>query len=91
MLAAIQFRTFCLVYSLKNVKIRIYRTIILAVGSYGSETWSLTSRGKHILRMFEKRLLRSTYRPKRVKKQEVGENLIMRSFITSTTRQIQLE
>ena len=36
----------------KNVKIKIYRTIILPVVLYGCETWSLTLREKHRLRVF---------------------------------------
>jgi hypothetical protein len=40
MLATIQSRTFCLLC--KNIKIRIYKTIILPVVLYGCETWSLT-------------------------------------------------
>jgi hypothetical protein len=43
---------------LKNVKIRIYKTIILPVVLYGCETWSLTVREEHKLRVFENRLLR---------------------------------
>jgi hypothetical protein len=39
----------------KNVKIRIYKTIILPVVVYGCETWSLTLREEHRLRMFENR------------------------------------
>jgi hypothetical protein len=39
----------------KNVKIRIYRTTILPVVLYGSETWSLTLREEHSLRVFENR------------------------------------
>jgi hypothetical protein len=38
----------------KNVKIRIYKTIILAVVLYGCETWSPTLREEHRLRVFEK-------------------------------------
>jgi hypothetical protein len=38
------------------VKIRIYRTIILPVVLYGCETWSLTLRDEHRLRVFEKRV-----------------------------------
>jgi hypothetical protein len=34
----------------KNVKIRIYKTIILPVVLYGCETWSLTLREEHRLR-----------------------------------------
>jgi hypothetical protein len=41
----------------KIVKIRIYETIILPVVLYGCETWSLTLREKHRLRVFENRML----------------------------------
>jgi hypothetical protein len=37
----------------KNTKIKIYRTIILPVVLYGCETWSLTLRLEHRLRVFE--------------------------------------
>jgi hypothetical protein len=49
----------------KNIKIRIYRTIILYVVLYGCETWSLTLREEHKLRVFEKRVLRRIFGPKR--------------------------
>jgi hypothetical protein len=39
----------------KNIKIRIYKTIILPVVLYGCETWSLTLREEHRMRVFEKR------------------------------------
>jgi hypothetical protein len=42
----------------KNVKIRIFETIILHVVLYGSETWSLILREEHKLRVFENRVLR---------------------------------
>ena len=51
----------------KNVKIKIYRTIILLVVLYGCETWSLTLREEYRLRMFENRLPRSIYGTKRDK------------------------
>jgi hypothetical protein len=41
----------------KNVKVRIYKTIILPVVLYGCETWSLTVREEHKLRVFENRVL----------------------------------
>jgi hypothetical protein len=47
------------------VKVRIYKTIILPVVLYGCETWSLTVREEHKLRVFENRLLRRIFRPKR--------------------------
>jgi hypothetical protein len=44
---------------------RIYKTIILPVVMYGRETWSLTLREEHRLRVFEKRVLRSIFGPRR--------------------------
>ena len=49
----------------KNLKIKIYRTIILPVGLYGCETWSLILRVERRLRVFENRVLRRTFGPKR--------------------------
>ena len=49
----------------KNFKINIYRTIILPVVLYGCETWSLTLREEHRLRVFENRVLRRIFGPKR--------------------------
>ena len=49
----------------KNLKIKIYRTIILPVVFYGCETWSLTLREKRGLRVFENRVLRRMFGPKR--------------------------
>jgi hypothetical protein len=49
----------------KNLKIRIYKTIIWLVVLYGCETWSLTLREEHRLRVFENRLLRRIFGPKR--------------------------
>jgi hypothetical protein len=48
----------------KNVKIRIYKTIILPVVLYGCETWSLTLREEYRLRVFENRVLRRIFGPK---------------------------
>jgi len=49
----------------KNIKIKIYRTIILPVVLYGCETWSLIFREEHRLRVFENRVLRRIFGPKR--------------------------
>jgi len=49
----------------KNLKIKIYRTIILPVVLHGCETWSLTLREERRLRVFEKRVLRRVFGPKR--------------------------
>ena len=51
----------------KSKKIEIYRTIILPVVVYGCETWSLTLREECRLRVFEKRVLRRIFGPKRDK------------------------
>jgi hypothetical protein len=47
------------------VKIKIYKTIILPVVLYGCETLSLTLREEHRLKVFENRVLRRMFRPKR--------------------------
>jgi hypothetical protein len=49
----------------KNVKIKIYRTVILPVVSYVYETWSLTFREEHRLRVLENRVLGKAFWPKR--------------------------
>ena len=48
----------------KNIKIKIHRTIILPV-VYECETWSLTFREERRLRVFENRVLRGIFGPKR--------------------------
>ena len=49
----------------KNLTIKIYRTIILPVVLYGCETWSLVLREERRLRVFENRVLRRIFGPKR--------------------------
>jgi hypothetical protein len=49
----------------KSVKIKIYRTIILPVVLYGCESWSLTLREECRLRVFENRVLRRIFGPKK--------------------------
>jgi hypothetical protein len=49
----------------KNLKIKIYKTVILLVVLYGCETWSLTLREEHRLRGVENRVLRKIFGPKR--------------------------
>jgi hypothetical protein len=50
----------------RKLKVKIYKTIILPVVLYGRETWSLTLREQHRLRVFENRVLRGVFEPKRV-------------------------
>ena len=49
----------------KNLKIRIYKNIILPVVLYGCETWSLTLREERKPRVFEKMELRRIFGPRR--------------------------
>jgi hypothetical protein len=49
----------------RNVKVKIYKPIILPVVLYGCETWSLTLREEHRLRVLENRVLRGIFGPKR--------------------------
>jgi hypothetical protein len=49
----------------KNVKIKIYKTIVLPVLSYVFGTWSLTLSDEHRFRAFEKGVLRKIFEPKR--------------------------
>jgi hypothetical protein len=44
---------------------RIYKIVILPVGLYGCETWSLTLREEHRLRVFENRVFRKIFGPKK--------------------------
>jgi hypothetical protein len=50
---------------IKKVKLKIYKTVILTVVLYGWETWSVTSREEHRLRVFEKGGLRRICGPER--------------------------
>jgi hypothetical protein len=49
----------------KNLNNTIYRIIILPVVLYGCETWSLILREERSLRVFENRVLRRIFGPKR--------------------------
>ena len=49
----------------KNLKVKIYRTIILPLVLYGCETWSLTLREERKMRVFENMVLRRIFGPRR--------------------------
>jgi len=72
----------------KNLKIRIFRTIILPVVLYGCETWSLTLRDEHRLKVLENRVLRRIFGPKRDEVTGSVENYIMRSLMICTPHPI---
>jgi len=48
-----------------NLKIKVYRTIILPVVLHGCESWSLILREERRLRVFENRLLRRIFGPRK--------------------------
>jgi hypothetical protein len=49
----------------KNLKVKIYKTIILPIVLYGCDSWSLTLREEHRLKVFENRVLRRIFGPMR--------------------------
>jgi len=49
----------------KNVKTKIRRTTILPLVLYGCETWSLSRQEERKLRLFENRVLRRIFGPRR--------------------------
>jgi hypothetical protein len=49
----------------KVIKIKLYKTITVHLVLYESETWSLTLRKGHRLRVSENRVLRRIFGPKR--------------------------
>jgi hypothetical protein len=65
------------------IRIKIYVDMYnFACSLYGRETWSLTLREEHGLKVFENRMLRKIFRPKRDEIIGGWENCIMRTFIT---------
>ena len=68
----------------KNIKIKIYGTIILPAVLYGRDTWSLTLREKHRPRVFENRVLRKSFGSKRDEVTVENEDCIMRNFMAFT-------
>ena len=66
----------------KNIKIEIYKTIILPVVLYGCEIWSLTLREELRLTAFVNRVLRRIFRSKKDEiTGEWGKNHILRSLM----------
>ena len=57
--------SFVLQIAIRMLKIKLYRIIILHFVLYGCETWSLTLREERRLRVFENRVLRGVFRPKK--------------------------
>jgi hypothetical protein len=47
----------------RNTKVRMYRTVIIPVDAYGSETWCLTANDERSLRTWERKVLKKIYGP----------------------------
>jgi hypothetical protein len=62
MLATIQFSLSSSCLLSRNVKVKIYKIIIVPVILYGCKTWSVTLREEHRLRVCGKRVLRRSNR-----------------------------
>jgi len=69
------------------MKIKMFRTIILPL-FYGYETWLLTLRQESRLRVFENRVLKRIFGPKRDEVTRSGEGNIMRSLMICTTHPV---
>jgi len=61
MFAIIQCRIFVFQFTIHNLKIKMYRNIILPVVLYGCETWLITMGEESRLRVFKKRELRRIF------------------------------
>ena len=72
----------------KKLKIKIYKTIILPIVLYGCGTWSLTLREERRLRVFENRVLRRVFGPKRDEVTGNGRNYIMMSLMVCAAHRI---
>ena len=71
----------------KNIKIKLYRNIILLVVLYGCETWSLTLRDEYRLRVFDNRVLRKILEPKMEGVTGEWRDYMNRSSMLCTARQ----
>jgi hypothetical protein len=73
----------------KNLKIKIYKSIILPVVLYGYEVWSLSLREEHRLKVFENRVL-GGYLDLKGRKMDHGENCIRMNFTACILHRILL-
>jgi hypothetical protein len=70
------------------MKVKIHRTKILPAVLYGRESWSLALRTEHRLCVFENRVLRRIFGPKRDEVTGERRKLHMRNLMTCTPHQI---
>jgi len=72
----------------KFLQIKIYRTIILSVVLYGCVTWLLTLREERRLRVFDNRVLRRIFGPRRDELTRELRKLHMRNLMICTVHPI---
>jgi hypothetical protein len=60
-------------FTIQRYRVKIYRTVILPDVLYGCETWSLTLREEHRLRVFDNRVPRRIFGSKRDEVRGTGE------------------
>jgi hypothetical protein len=68
----------------------MYKIVILPVVLYGCKTWSLTLGEEHSLGVFEYRVLRKIFGPKREEDRFWKKNHVMMNFITCILHRILL-
>jgi len=66
------------------VTLKVGRTVILPLALNGCETWSCTLREGHMLGVFENKLLRKIFGPKKEKITQGWEDFMMRSSVIRT-------
>jgi len=47
----------------RGSKLKVYKTVIRPVVTYGCEAWTLTSRSEQLLRILERKILRKIFGP----------------------------
>jgi hypothetical protein len=72
----------------ENIKVKIYETIILPFVLCGCETWSLTLKEEHRLRVFKNRIIIRIFGPKRDEVTGEWRKFHMSSFMFCTHPQI---
>ena len=65
----------------KNIKLKIYKTVILPVILYGCETWTLTLSEEKRLKVFENKVLRKILDRREMIRQANGEDYITVSYM----------
>ena len=80
--------SFVFQFAPNNIKIKIYRTIILLLVLYGCETWSLQLTEERRKRLFENRELRRIFEPERGKVTGSRGNYTKRGSLLCTPHQI---